>query len=101
MTEKQRLQAEAAYENAHLVAQDLVGRIRELLEDLPAPSDERPDPLDAGGRAGLRQRTAGGGSEVLGTGLEAETPDGRRGGWFPPPDDGSHSIDYEETNDAR
>jgi hypothetical protein len=42
MTEKQHLQAEAAYENAHLVAQDLVGRIRELLEDLPAPSDEHP-----------------------------------------------------------
>ena len=35
-----RLQAEAAYENAHLVAQDLVTRIGELLFDLPAPSDD-------------------------------------------------------------
>ena len=35
-----RLQAEAAYENAHLVAQDLVGRIQELLFDLPAPGVE-------------------------------------------------------------
>ena len=35
--------AEAAYENAHLVAQDLVARIQELLFDLPAPGhDEHP-----------------------------------------------------------
>ena len=34
---RNRLQAEAAYENAHLVAQDLVERIRELLFDMPAP----------------------------------------------------------------
>lgn len=40
---KPNLKAEAAYENAHLVAQDLVARIGELLFDLPAPdSDERP-----------------------------------------------------------
>ena len=40
---KPKLTAEAAYENAHLVAQDLVERIRELLFDLPAPgNDERP-----------------------------------------------------------
>lgn len=40
---KPNLTAEAAYENAHLVAQDLVERIRELLFDLPAPgSDEHP-----------------------------------------------------------
>ncbi len=38
-----RLQAEAAYENAHLVAQDLVQRVRELLTDMPAPGvDEHP-----------------------------------------------------------
>lgn len=38
-----KLNAEAAYENAHLVAQDLTERIKELLFDLPAPgSDERP-----------------------------------------------------------
>ena len=40
---KPKLTAEAAYENAHLVAQDLVQRIGELLFDLPAPdNDERP-----------------------------------------------------------
>ena len=35
-----RLQAEAAYENAHLIAQDLVEHIRELLFDMPAPGVE-------------------------------------------------------------
>ncbi len=40
---KPNLKAEAAYENAHLVAQDLVERIRELLTDMPAPgNDEHP-----------------------------------------------------------
>lgn len=40
---KPKLNAEAAYENAHLVAQDLVQRIGELLFDLPAPgNEERP-----------------------------------------------------------
>ena len=40
---KPKLSAEAAYENAHIVAQDLVERVRELLFDLPAPdNDERP-----------------------------------------------------------
>lgn len=40
---KPKLTAEAAYENAHLVAQDLVQRIGELLFDLPAPgNDEHP-----------------------------------------------------------
>jgi hypothetical protein len=34
---KQRLEAHAAYESAHLVAQDLVTRIRELLYDMPTP----------------------------------------------------------------
>ncbi len=37
---KPDLKPEAAYENAHLVAQDLVDRIRELLFDLPAPGDD-------------------------------------------------------------
>ena len=37
---KPNLNAEAAYENAHLVAQDLVERIKELLFDLPAPGME-------------------------------------------------------------
>ena len=37
---KPNLTAEAAYENAHLVAQDLVQRIGELLFDLPAPDNE-------------------------------------------------------------
>ena len=41
--DKPPLTAEPAYENAHLVAQDLVDRIRELLFDLPAPdNDARP-----------------------------------------------------------
>ncbi len=40
---KPKINAEAAYENAHLVAQDLVTRIGELLFDLPAPgNDEHP-----------------------------------------------------------
>jgi hypothetical protein len=40
---KPKLTAQAAYENAHLVAQDLLERIRELLFDLPAPgNDEHP-----------------------------------------------------------
>jgi hypothetical protein len=37
---KPKLQAEAAYENAHLVARDLLDRIGELLQDMPAPGDE-------------------------------------------------------------
>jgi len=37
---KPKLTADAAYENAHLVAQDLVERIRELLFDMPAPGNE-------------------------------------------------------------
>ncbi|MEZ6100272.1 MAG: hypothetical protein R3E01_14990 [Pirellulaceae bacterium] len=37
---KPKLNAEAAYENAHLVAQDLVQRINELLFDMPAPGDD-------------------------------------------------------------
>ena len=37
------LKAEAAYENAHLVAHDLLERIKELLFDMPAPgNDEHP-----------------------------------------------------------
>jgi hypothetical protein len=40
---KPLIDADAAYENAHLVTQDLLERIRELLFDLPAPgNDERP-----------------------------------------------------------
>jgi hypothetical protein len=34
---KPKLNADAACENAHLVAQDLVTRIGEVLFDLPAP----------------------------------------------------------------
>jgi hypothetical protein len=37
---KQRHNAEAAYENSHLAAQDLLEHIRELLFDLPAPGSE-------------------------------------------------------------
>ena len=40
---KPKINDEAAYENAHLVAQDLVTRIGDLLFDLPAPgNDEHP-----------------------------------------------------------
>ena len=40
---KPQLTADAAYENAHLVAQDLVARIGEMLFELPAPgNEERP-----------------------------------------------------------
>lgn len=40
---KPNLSAEAAYENGHLMAQDLIERIRELLFDMPAPgNDEQP-----------------------------------------------------------
>jgi hypothetical protein len=42
-TKAPKLTAETAYEAAHLVAQDLVQRIGELLFDLPAPgNDEHP-----------------------------------------------------------
>lgn len=37
---KPQISAEAAYENAHLVAHDLVERITELLFDMPAPGGE-------------------------------------------------------------
>ncbi len=37
---KPKLTAEAAYENAHLVAQDMIERIRELLFDMPAPGND-------------------------------------------------------------
>ena len=42
-----KLNAEAAYENAHIVAQDLVQRVGELLFDLPAPGNEE-RPIDWG-----------------------------------------------------
>lgn len=37
---KPKLHAEAAYENARLVAQDLLERIGELLQDRPAPGND-------------------------------------------------------------
>ncbi len=36
-TNKPKLNADAAYENAVLVSHDLVSRIQEMLMDLPAP----------------------------------------------------------------
>jgi hypothetical protein len=40
---KPNLNAEAAYENAHLVAKDLLERVEERLFDMPAPgNDEHP-----------------------------------------------------------
>lgn len=38
-TNKPRLEADAAYENAHLVARDLLDHVRELLDDRPAPGN--------------------------------------------------------------
>ncbi len=37
---KPKLQAEPAYESAHMVAQDLVARVGELLQDMPAPGND-------------------------------------------------------------
>ncbi len=37
---KPKLQAEAAYENGHLIARDLLERIDELLQDMQAPGDD-------------------------------------------------------------
>ena len=37
---KPRLEAQPAYESAHMVATDLLGHIAELLQDLPAPDGE-------------------------------------------------------------
>ncbi len=52
---KQKLSAEAAFENAHLVAQDLFARIGELLFHLPEPgNDEHP----------INQRRAGDLNEI-------------------------------------
>ena len=39
-TKKPKLEAEPAYEHAHLVARDLLERIEELLQDMPAPGVE-------------------------------------------------------------
>ncbi len=40
---KPKLQAEAAYENAHLTARDLIQAISEALDDMPAPcNDDHP-----------------------------------------------------------
>jgi hypothetical protein len=39
-SKKPPLLPDAAYENAHLVAQDLLERLRELLHSLPAPGSD-------------------------------------------------------------
>ena len=44
---KPRLEADAAYENAHMVARDLLGHIHELLDDRPAPGNPEA-PIDWG-----------------------------------------------------
>ena len=38
--QKPQLNAEAAYENGHLMARDLLERIGELLVEMPAPGDD-------------------------------------------------------------
>ena len=35
-----KLTADAAYENSHLVARDLLDRITDLLNDMPAPGND-------------------------------------------------------------
>jgi hypothetical protein len=42
---KPRLQAEPAYEDGHRIARDLLERITELLQDMPAPGDDE-HPID-------------------------------------------------------
>ena len=37
---KPKLTAEAAYENSHLVARDLLDRVANLLQDMPAPGND-------------------------------------------------------------
>ena len=37
---KPHLEAQPAYESTHMVAMDLLGRIRELLQDQPAPDGD-------------------------------------------------------------
>lgn len=39
-TAKPKLNADAAYENGHLIARDLLERIGEMLQDMPAPDNE-------------------------------------------------------------
>jgi len=57
---KPKLEAVAAYENAHMVATDLVQRIVELLGDLPAPDGEvRIDWTHVGDLAEINHRLAG------------------------------------------
>ena len=38
---KPKLTAGPAYENAHLVARDLLDRLRELLDEMPKPDDRQ------------------------------------------------------------
>ena len=45
---------EAAYENKHLAAQDLVKRLGEVLFDLPAPGDDE-DPITWGHVGGISE----------------------------------------------
>ena len=40
MATKPRIEAEPAYETAHLIARDLLERIGELLTDMPAPDGD-------------------------------------------------------------
>lgn len=37
---KQKIEAEPAYETGHMIATDLLARINELLQDMPAPGGE-------------------------------------------------------------
>jgi len=70
-TRKPALDATPAYEHAHLVAQDLIERIRELLMDLPSPGIEerRIDWADVGTVIQVTQQL----TEVIAF-LECRTP---------------------------
>jgi len=58
-TRKQRLNADAAYENAVLVSHDLVARLQEILMDLPAPDAQAINWGHVGDLAEINHRLAG------------------------------------------
>jgi hypothetical protein len=45
---KPKITADAAYENAHLVAQDMIAKLAEVLFEMPAPGDDTASPINWG-----------------------------------------------------
>ena len=45
---KPKITADAAYENAHLVAQDMIAKLTEVLFEMPAPGDDTASPINWG-----------------------------------------------------